>query len=293
MSLAGLSERVRSTVALIEGRGYALPPEKLGLVCLGGKLEAAEVLRAVAGSPDLCLADGLVLSRSAAWRAPAIRARAAGHAAAREVYWGEARAFARRLSRLPFVLAVSIAGSLASGGFTSSDDIDLNLIVADGSRYRAYCALNLLGYLHAFRHRSKPVDVHTRRPLAPRLMTANLILELSDCRPLLRQDAAMAFELLSSEPVVGARVTRAVIEANPGLGRHFPQLWDAVPPPSQPQPPALPAGVAPGWLEPVAEGLGRAAWRYMQWTRRNSPEALARVAFVRETMRPYALFPDL
>jgi hypothetical protein len=30
----------------------------------------------------------------------------------------------------------------------------------------------------------------------------------------------------------------------------------------------------------------------MQWTRRNRPEAIARVAFVRSTMRPYALFDD-
>jgi hypothetical protein len=30
----------------------------------------------------------------------------------------------------------------------------------------------------------------------------------------------------------------------------------------------------------------------MQWTRRQRPEALARVAFVRRTMRPYALFDE-
>jgi hypothetical protein len=30
----------------------------------------------------------------------------------------------------------------------------------------------------------------------------------------------------------------------------------------------------------------------MQWTRRGRPEALARVAFVRRTMRPYALFDE-
>jgi hypothetical protein len=28
----------------------------------------------------------------------------------------------------------------------------------------------------------------------------------------------------------------------------------------------------------------------MQWTRRHHPEALSRVAYVRETMRPYTLF---
>jgi hypothetical protein len=46
----------------------------------------------------------------------------------------------------------------------------------------------------------------------------------------------------------------------------------------------------PAMLDGAARVFGSAAWRYMQWTRRHQPEALARVAFVRETMRPYTLF---
>jgi hypothetical protein len=30
----------------------------------------------------------------------------------------------------------------------------------------------------------------------------------------------------------------------------------------------------------------------MQWTRRRHPDALARVAYVRSTMRPYTLFDE-
>jgi hypothetical protein len=54
----------------------------------------------------------------------------------------------------------------------------------------------------------------------------------------------------------------------------------------------LPSWLFPAVLDRPARALGRAGWRYMQWTRRNRPEALARVAFVRRTMRPYALFDD-
>ena len=49
-------------------------------------------------------------------------------------------------------------------------------------------AVNVLGLAHAIRHRGKPVDTHTRRPVAPRFMTANLIMERSQCFPLDRQD---------------------------------------------------------------------------------------------------------
>ena len=52
----------------------------------------------------------------------------------------------------------------------------------------------------------------------------------------------------------------------------------------------LPAALFPRFLDGAARMLGEAAWRYMQWTRRDRPDALARVAYVRATMRPYTLF---
>jgi hypothetical protein len=192
----------------------------------------------------------------------------------------------------PFVRAVSIAGSLATGGFRDSDDVDLNLVVDDGHRHLAYVAVNVLGLLHALAHRSKPVDDLTRRPIAPRLMTANLILERSQIHRLVRQDEDMAFELLISEPLFGRAVFEEIVSVNPGLLAHFPQL-EGKPAPYliRPAPPArLPRWLFPASLDGVARTLGGAAWRYMQWTRRGRPEALARVAFVRETMRPYTLF---
>jgi hypothetical protein len=192
----------------------------------------------------------------------------------------------------PFVVSVSIAGSLASGGFLETDDVDLNLVVEDGRRHLAYVAANLLGYGHALRFRGKPVDASTRRPLAPRLMTLNLVLERWQCFPLARQDEDMAFELLQSEPLFGAAFLCQAVKANRGLTEAFPQLAgktarDRVTPRRR-----LPRALFPRLLDRPAEALGKAAWRYMQWTRRRSPEALARVAFVRRTMRPYTLFPD-
>jgi hypothetical protein len=190
------------------------------------------------------------------------------------------------------VISVSISGSLASGGFRESDDVDLNLVVEDGHRHLAYVALNVLGLVHALRHRGKPVDAHTARPLAPRLMTANLVLERSACFPLVRQDEDMAYELYSSRPVVGGAFMASVVEANPRLAEHFPQLAERGEPAWAEAGSRLPSWLYPRWLDRPARVLGRAAWRYMQWTRRDSPEALARVAFVRSTMRPYALFDD-
>jgi hypothetical protein len=286
------SERIRQTVALLGRRGYALNAERLGELCLGGSIPPEEVLWSVAASRDLILAGDLVVDRANRGRVDQIRARALGHHTDAAAYVEMTARFVRALVAFaPFIRSVSIAGSLASGGFRASDDVDLNLVVDDGHRHLAYVAVNTLGLIHALAHRAKPVDDLTRRPLAPRLMTANLILERSQCLPLQRQDEDMAFELLMAEPVFGIGAMSELIDSNPGLLEHFPQLASK-PAPLLIDPPAkrLPAVLFPRFLDGAARALGEGAWRYMQWTRRHHPDALGRVAYVRSTMRPYTLF---
>jgi hypothetical protein len=289
-----VSDRVGQTVRLIQRRGYALTPSRLGGLCLGGPLSEDEVRWAVAASPELTIAEGLVVERTAMGRVYAINTRAAAHESESAAYVSMTARFVRTLVAVaPFIRSVSVAGSLASGGFRAADDVDLNLIVDDGHRHIAYVAVNVLGLLHALAHRAKPVDDLTRRPIAPRLMTANLILEISQCRPLQRLDEDMAFELLVAEPVFGAETVEDVLDCNPALVDHFPQLAGKGAP-LQIEPPRwqLPAFLFPAFLDGGARRLGVAAWRYMQWTRRRHPDALARVAYVRSTMRPYTLFDE-
>ena len=289
---ATAQDRVRQTVALLGRRGYALSAERLAALCMGGAISPREVQWTVAASPDLVIADDLVLDRAGLERAGQIRSRVRGHRAEAGAYLEMTARFVRALVAMaPFIRSVSIAGSLASGGFRASDDVDLNLIVDDGHRHLAYVAVNVLGLAHALAHRAKPVDDLTRRPVAPRLMTANLILERSQCFPLQRQDEDMAFELLMAEPLFGVDPILELIEANPVLLDCFPQLADK-PAHLLIEPPAhrLATALFPGFLDGAARVLGESAWRYMQWTRRHHPDALERVRYVRSTMRPYTLF---
>ncbi|TMB47023.1 MAG: hypothetical protein E6J53_03760 [Chloroflexi bacterium] len=285
---------MRQTVLLLRRRGYAVGPARLAEICLGGPLSESEVRWAVAACRDLVISDELVVDTSSLSRITDIRGRARAHHAEASAYMQMTRAFVRILVGVaPFIRSVSIAGSLASGGFRQSDDVDLNLIVDDGYRHLAYVVVNFLGLVHALRHRAKPVDDLTRRPLAPRLMTANLILERSQCIALQRQDEDMAFELLISEPVFGVETIHQVIESNPGLLEQFPQLAGKAAPLLIRSPAwRLPRAAFPKVADGAARTLGATAWRYMQWTRRHKPDALARVAYVRATMRPYALFDE-
>ena len=105
-----------------------------------------------------------------------------------------------------------------------------------------------------------------------------------------RDDEDMAFEFLIGEPVFGAEAITEVVDANPVLREHFPQLSDRAASLVLNCPRRLPKLLYPRFLDHPARALGQAAWRYMQWTRRHRPEALERVAYVRSTMRPYTLF---
>jgi hypothetical protein len=288
-------DRIARSVALLRRRGYAVSPLVLGALCLGGPVAEHEVRWSAAAGGDLELVHDLVVEREALARVGEISDRALHHAGSAAGYIEMTQRFVRALvACAPFVRSVWIAGSLASGGFRESDDVDLNLVVDDGHRHLAYVAVNVLGLLHAMAHRSKPVDDLTRRPLAPRLMTANLILETSQLRPLARTDEGMAFELMVSEPVYGLDVFNEIVDRNPALLEHFPQLANKPAPHLIDPAPStrVPAWLFPSALDGLARSTGRAAWRYMQWTRRRRPDALARVAFVRETMRPYTLFDE-
>ena len=289
-----LLDRVGRTVALLRRRGYAVTVTRLAEVCLGGSVSDDDIRWAVAATPHLAIAQDLVIDRAALAGAIQIRGRSLAHEMEAGGYVQLTLNFVRKLVAIaPFIRSVSIAGSLASGGFRATDDVDLNLIVDDGHRHLAYVVVNLLGLGHALRHRSKPVDDLTRRPIAPRLMTANLILESSQCRPLKRQDEDMAFELLVAQPVFGMEAIQEIIDANPRLLEHFPQLASRAAPLLIDHPRRrLPKAIYPAFLDLPARHLGESAWRYMQWTRRHSPDALARVAYVRSTMRPYTLFDE-
>jgi hypothetical protein len=102
----------------------------------------------------------------------------------------------------------------------------------------------------------------------------------------------MAYEFLACRPVYGIALWRQVVATNPGLTEHFPQIEERHFPETLRERPALPGWLFPAALDGLARRVGQAGWHLMQWSRRRRPDALARVAFVRETMRPYALFDD-
>jgi len=289
--MESLASRILTTVDLLQRRGYAVAVPQLAQWLVGGAV-APELIDQVLGQIDqLCLSDGLVHARDLpASFVERSQQRQHLHRSHQPRYWSWVLAYVDILTRTcPQIHCVTLAGSMSSGGFIASDDVDFNLVVADGTRYTTYLIANILALGFGMAHRQRPTDAHTRRMFIPKLMSINVIWCHGETRPFIRQDGPLALELLLSRPMIGKEYYQAMLWGNPWLAAYFPQLLTESAEEVIPVPQAI---RIPSWIEAGARQMTYRAWRWVMWTRRHNPEALARVAFVRKCQHPYALFED-
>jgi len=287
--MESLATRILATVDLLQRRGYAVSVAHLAQWLVGGAVPREQIDQALGQLDQLCLSGGLVHARDvSAGFVERAQQRQRLHTSHQPRYWPSVMAYVGALTRVcPQIRCVSLAGSMSSGGFVESDDVDFNLVVADGTRYTTYLMANLLALAFGLAHRKRPTDAHTRRMFIPKLMSINVIWCDSETRPFIRQDGPLALELLLSRPIMGKTYYQHMLWANPWLAHYFPQLLTD---PGDLLPPLV--NRSSPWLEWGARQLTYRAWCWVMWTRRHNPEALARVAFVRKCQHPYALFED-
>lgn len=284
-----LESRVAVTVELLQRRGYALPPHRLAAILHRGPAHAQDVVHA-AQTLGLSIDQGLVHPPGADLQASLARQRM--HDVASQAYRPAFHSYLRRLRRTcPWIEAALLAGSMASGGFTHEDDIDLDFLVADGTKHTTYLAAILLSLPEAWQTRKRAGRADT--PFVRKLVCVNLVLERGQTRPLARQDADLAFELALSRPLWGAQTFRETLRANPELVGHFPQmmLLDAPEVVPQARGGVLAALVRRTWsrrcLEAVSYRIVVLLHAAVRWHRRKDPEALEHAARMESYKRPY------
>jgi hypothetical protein len=211
---------------------------------------------------------------------------------------GHAKAVAKRFATLlarscPFVECVALSGSVASGGFVPSDDIDLDLFVRDGTKYITYALCLLFGSFFALRYRA---GGRIRK-----IICINVIWTREQSQPFERRDIDLAFELLRCQPLVGAGHFREVIRRNAWVAEHFPQVArdSGV---EVPQPGRNPLGWFFGWIvghprilsatERTGRFLSFAVYRTVHWMRRRDRAAVERFEFLTRAKYPYEVFQD-
>ena len=274
--------------------GYAPTLQALAVDLLGGAVTVPTLLLSVSNSDDVVVEEGFASLRTHRNLLEKSRRRVETHRSLNGRARTIAEGFARELTVVcPLVECVGLSGSVASGGFESRDDIDINLFVLDGAKYFVYAVALLLGLRVAIRHRKS-------RGLR-KLICINVLWTRSQCDPFVRQDRSLAFELLHCRTVLGGARFQRVIRANPWIDAFFPQLRET-PVLDLPRPSPNAVGTMVLWigrherllrsLEQSARLLTKAAYSLSHWLRRRDPIAMERLRFLQRVKYPYEVFQD-
>ncbi|MEK6978538.1 MAG: hypothetical protein AABX40_09140 [Candidatus Hydrothermarchaeota archaeon] len=297
-----LEEKILKTLEIADRRGYALTLEQLSDLLYGGRAPREAVMEAIRGLQEVVGREGIYCLEGREALLDRARERRESNEADGKRYATVARAFASEFMALcPFVKSISLAGSLASDGFHEGDDLDFDLLVEDGRKYTTYLLGVLLSMRYSLRYRAKPARPEAKMLLLRKVICLNVLWTVWEAFPFSRQDEYMAYELLLMRPLQGVDYHRQVLESNPWLGAHFPQIYEipyreVEPPERGPFARLLERVYSRPGLAALGEGFSRsiayALWRLVQLSRRKNPEALRRVEHVRRMQRPYTLFED-
>jgi len=300
---AGLEGRIVHTLRIANRWGYGLAAEELPRLLYGGPEADGEVAATLGASPAVAYRDGFATLRERDDLIAKSVARRASNGALSALYFGIAEDFARDLLRhSPFVRAIAVSGSTASGGLEAGDDIDFNLFAEDGTKYAVYLTALLLGIKYSLRHGRRFARGASFLGLLRKVTCVNVVWTDSECGPFVRQDEFLGFELLRSIPIAGNAHFARTLRANRWITHHFPQIFDRVhadrvvaPPPSLLA--RLQRGIARSprgrrLLDRAARGVAAALHRVVDLARERDPEATARTAFLRRVKFPYDVFQD-
>jgi len=282
--------------------GYAPVLPVLSAELLGGSVSSSVLERFLLSNPRIRFQDGFValqghedLLGKSKHRTQTDRA-LNGHARA------VAENFAQDLASIcPFLECIALSGSVASGGYDLGDDIDFDLFVRPGTKYLCYLLSVLVGLKYSWRYRNAKGAGLRKIAGLPKVTCINVVWTQDQTQPFVRQDAAMAFELLHCQPLVGATVFSRVMEDNRWLGNYFPQLFDRVPVDTvRPlhskfgrmltklgrRPRAL------RWLDRSCRAAAWLIYSVAQTVWGGTPTTRARLEFLRRVKYPYEVFQD-
>jgi hypothetical protein len=299
---AGIVAQARETLHLMHNWGYAPTLSVLARDLLGGEVSTESLEAALQGPHTFQRKDGLVVLPGYEFLLKSSKQRQSSN----RILNGHARkiaeSFAEKLATLcPYVQCVALSGSVASGGYQSGDDIDFDLIVEPGTKYVSYLAANLIGLTYSWRFRKARVSGLQRSFLLPKIVCINVVWQEAETKPFVRQDAAMAFELLRCQPLVGTNTFGQVLAGNRWLSEFFPQLlqrsWvDSVNPGNSRIGRFLRSvGRRPRALRLLNRGCRILSWTLytlVQISKKGDAVARARMEFLKTVKYPYEVFQD-
>jgi len=298
-----LEDRVVTTLRIANRWGYGLAGDELSDLLYGGPENPSDVAAAAAASSAILFQAGFATLSGQEDLISKSLARRRSNGTLAETYFRIAEDFTRDLLRhSPFVRAVAVCGSTASGGLEAGDDVDFNLFAEDGTKYIVYLTALLLGVKYSLLHRRTFANGDSLLRFLRKVTCVNVVWTESACRPFARQDEFLAFELLRSLPIAGTPHYARTLESNRWLRLHFPQIFSRVfADRVRAQEPSRLANLQ-RWvartprgrraLDAMCRRIAAVLHRVVRLSRERDSDAMARYAFLRRVKFPYDVFQD-
>jgi len=297
-----LAARAEDTLRLMHDWGYAPTLPMLAADLLGGSVNVPTLDQSLSFDAGIRVKDGFVCLSGYEHLLDKSMERVRSH----RVLNGHARILAEEFARdvaavCPYVKCIALSGSVASGGYDSRDDIDFDLFVRPGTKYLCYLITILVGLKYSWRYRKVKGATLPRIAGLPKVTCVNVVWTEDQTKPFVRQDAAMAFELLHCQPLLGGTVFLQVLQDNRWLESYFPQLFgrilvDAIEPGNTGFSRLLAGLERRPTILRLLEKISRAAAWFLYALAENTwgrqPAKRARMAFLKRVKYPYEVFQD-
>jgi hypothetical protein len=216
---------VFKTLRIVENRGYNLTLEHLSNNLMGGNVNIADIEREIKNFENIDF-DGIFVATSGNLKTAKCLERLQSNDKLQSYYLKIAQDFVSNYITLcPWVKCVMLAGSMASDGLGDGDDIDLNIVVQDRTKYSSWLFGILLSIKYSITFR-KGFRVKWFN-LIGKVICISVIWEVHEVLPFRRRDDQVAYELLLNSKVLYNRdFFKQILEQNRWLTQWFPQIFE-------------------------------------------------------------------
>ena len=195
-----IKERIIKTLMIVEERGYNLTIEKLSKNLIGGEIDINILKQEIESCSDFDF-DGVFVATSGNLQSEKCCRRLKINSKLHTLYDKIANEFLSDYKRLcPWIKCVMSAGSMASEDLVDKDDIDLNIIVEDNTKYITWLLGVFLCIKYSLKYR-KQFNVRWFK-IVNAVVCICVIWENNQVLPFTRRDKQIAYELFLNSKVL-------------------------------------------------------------------------------------------
>lgn len=223
MSNLTLNERVVKTLEIVEKRGYNLTLKKLSENLLGGKIDIKKLKYNVRSFKNIDF-DGVFIATLGNLYLKKCMKRRLTNDKLQPIYLKIAEEYSVDYVKFfPRVRCIMTAGSMATEGLGDDDDIDLNIVVQDGSKYTSYLFAILLSLKYSIKYRKQFNEKYLG--LLTKVICISVIWEEHQVLSFTRRDEQIAYELLNVDILYNHTFFNNMLKDNRWLNNWFPQVF--------------------------------------------------------------------